>query len=160
GSWSGEPFDHAVLDLAADPKDVTIGSLAVERADERAEGRLRFDVATGRLADIDLHAGGVSLAALARGIGLGVPVSGRLALDVAGAESGGRLAAQGSLHAEGVIVGNEIFDTVDAPLVVEQGVARLDPLTVRSHGLTARLGVVYDLDGARADVDVLEATLD
>ncbi|HEX4825524.1 MAG TPA: translocation/assembly module TamB domain-containing protein [Candidatus Polarisedimenticolaceae bacterium] len=160
GSWSGEPFDHAVLDLAVDPKQIAISRLTVERGQERADGHLRFDAATGHLAEAAIKASGVSIAAVARRFGLTVPVSGRLALDVAGDMIDGAFAAQGTLHAEGIIVGNEIFDTVDAPFVVENGIAHLDPVTVVSHGLEGRLRVAYDLDAARADVDVLEATLD
>jgi outer membrane protein insertion porin family len=157
GSWAKEPFEAAAMDLVVDDRTVSIDRLVVRRGTEGARGRLTIDTASGAIRDVDLHAGGVSLAPLARRLGIDVPISGRMDVDVRGFAVDGVLAAQGSVHADDVIVGREIFDTIDAPIVIEGGIARLDPVTVRGAGVSARARVAYDLETATAQVDVDEA---
>ena len=160
GSYSGEPFSSAVLDLLADATSVAIRRLDVAGEGTTARGHARFDARTGALDEVDLTARGVQLArVLARG-GVEAKITGALDVDLRGTREDGVFAAQGSLFARNVIVDKEIIDTIEGPLRVEGDRVILEPFVARGLGLDVRGGVVYDFEQRQADVTIASARLD
>jgi outer membrane protein assembly complex protein YaeT len=159
GSWSEERFATAGLDLVVDDKTATITRLSVRRDGEGIDGSLTVDLTGEAIAAVDVRARGVRLSSLLPRLGVKAEISGAVDLDLSGHAVDGQLAAQGRLFVAGLVIGREIFQTVEAPVVIESGLARLEPVTIRGHGVLARAGVVYDLEAATARIDLHEATV-
>jgi outer membrane protein insertion porin family len=159
GSWAKEPFDGALLNLVVDDASVNVARLAVSRGAQNLEGHLRMDARTGAYEDVGLRARGVGLADLLEKAGIKAPVDGRLDADLEGARVDGVFAAQGSFHAENVIVGSEILDTVDAPVRIEEGRIILDHVVARGAAVDLDARLIYDLDTAEASIDLDTASL-
>ena len=160
GSYAGEPFASAVLDLDAGDAGVVIRHLDLSGGGQSLAGSARFDAATGAVEEVDLTARAVVLSTLLRTAGVGAGVDGRVDLDLKGVRQGGAFAAQGALSARNVIVGREIFDSVDAPVRIEGDQVMFDPLVARGHGLEAHARVTYDLGTSRAEVELGSASID
>ena len=160
GSYAGEPFDSAILDLAVGQAAVDIRRVELSGDEQSLAGSARFSARNGALDAVDLAARGVGIARLLASAGVADSVDGRVDLDLHGSREGGVFAAEGHVTARNVIVGHEVIDTVDAPVRVEGDQLVLDGIVARSDGLDARLRVSYDLVQSEARVDIDAATID
>jgi outer membrane protein insertion porin family len=160
GSYAGEPFVSATLDLAMGKDAVEIRRVDVSGGGQVLAGSARFDARSGALDDVNLAARGCDIARLLASAGVESSVDGRVDLQLSGTREGGVFAAAGHVTARGVIVGHEIVDTVDAPVRVEGDQVVLDGLVARGHGVEVRASVTYDLAKSEALVDVDAATVD
>ena len=160
GSYSGDTFSRAVLDLAVGDAAIDIRRIEIEGEGTTATGSARFDARTGALDRIDLTARGVQIAQILARAGAGGSVSGRLDVDLRGAREAGVLAAQGSVSARGVIVEKEIIDTLEGPIRVEGDRVILESFVARGLGFEARGGLVYDVGKSEAEVTIASARLD
>jgi outer membrane protein insertion porin family len=160
GSYAGEPFSSAVLDLG-----VGAGGIAIRRLDLSGDGQFlagsaRFDARQGALDDVDIEAKGVGLAKLLASAGVPASVDGRVDLTIRGFRQDGVLAATGQVTARNVIFGHEIVDIVESPVRVEGDLVVLDGLVARGHGFKVGARVIYDLVTREATVDIGSATVD
>jgi outer membrane protein insertion porin family len=160
GSFDGEPFDRAAADIAIDDTAVEIRRLDAAGSAGSVRGGARLAVKDGSLDRIDLSARDVDLARLFATLGIEGPVAGRADVDLRGDRDASGLAAAGSLSARNVIVGREIVDAIEAPILVEAGRVILDGVDARAAGARARARVTYDVAAAQADVEILSARLD
>ena len=160
GSWSGEPFETAVLDLGVDDATVELRRLDVTRGGESVSARLRFDGHDGELGAIDVHGQSVSIATLLAKAGIAVPVEGRLDLTLRGERDAYGLAAQGHATARNVRVGREVFDSIEADVVIEGDLVVLQGVDVRAPGLEAQGRVYYHIASQEADVEIDRASVD
>jgi outer membrane protein insertion porin family len=160
GSYAGEPFDRATLDLGIGNNAVTIRRVDLTGSGQSLAGSVRIDTRTHALDEIDLVARNLGIAKLLTSVGVTAAVDGRVELDLRGYREDGVFAALGHLQAANVIVGHEIIDTVEGPVRIEGDRLVLVPLVAKSDGLDARLSVIYDLANGEATVNVEDATID
>ena len=160
GSYAGEPFAAALLDLGSSPSSVEIRRLEMNDGTASLSGRATFDATTGSADDLEVSARGVSILRLLHHAGVLASVDGLTDLDLRGSRVNGEFAAQGNVSARRVMVEREIIDTIDAPLRIEGSVAVLDGLVARGQGFYARARVRYDFVKEEADVEVLSSRLD
>jgi outer membrane protein insertion porin family len=160
GSYADEPFDTAVLDLTVADDAVEVHRADLSGRGQSVTGSARFDASTGSLAAVDLTAKGVAIPRALAQFHVEAPVDGLVDLTLRGWREGGLFAAQGEVSARNVIVDREIIDSIDAPVRIEGERIILDGLVVRGRGLEAHGRFIYDLDAARADVEVESASID
>ena len=160
GSYAGEPFDKATLDLGIGDNTLTIRRVDLSGHGQFLAGGARLDTRSGALDEVDLEARGVGIAKLLTSAGVEASADGRVDLTLRGSRHQGVFAAQGQVTAQNVIVGHEIVDRVDAPVRVEGDLIVLDGLIARGHGLDARARMIYDLVKGEATVDIDGATID
>src|SRR5262249_4517521 len=139
---------------------VDLRRLDVARGDEAVAARLRFDGKEAALGSIDLSSRSVSIATILAKAGIEAPVDGTLDLTLRGDRDESGLAAAGHATARGVRVGREIFDTVDADLVIEGDLVVLRNVQVRGSGIDARGTVTYHIASKQAEIDVDRAVMD
>lgn len=160
GSYAAEPFASAILDLAVSQSSVEIRRVDLSGDGQFLAGSARFNAKTGALDAVDLAARGVGIAKLLASAGVAGSVDGRIDLTLRGSREHGVFAAVGSLAAKNVIVGHEIVDTVDAPVLIEGDQAVFEGLVARSDGLEARGRVTYAFATNEVGVEIHSATLD
>ncbi len=124
GSYAGEPFASATLDLGVSPAAIDIRRVDLSGAGQSVAGSARFNAKTGALDAVDLSARGVDLARLLANVGSTGSFDGRVDLTLRGSREAGMFAAAGHVTATNVIVGHEIVDTVDAPRTHRRGSSR------------------------------------
>lgn len=159
GSWSGERFDAADVDIAVDDAAVEVKRLDLARGGERASGSLRIDPRTETVDALELHTRGLGIAQLAAKAGLDAPVDGRLDLDLLGFRQGGVFAAAGTASVRAVRVGHETLDVVEGPVRIEGDRLILDGLEARGEVLQGRARVAFDLSNGVAEIDLDRATV-
>ena len=160
GSYAGEPFASAILDLGISPAAVDIRQVDLSGGGQSLTGSARFNAKTGALDAVDLSARGVDIAKLLASAGVAGSVDGRVDLTLRGSREAGLFAAEGHLAATNVIVGHEIVDTVDAPVRIEGDQVVLDGLVARGESLDAHGRVTYDVAKNEVEVAIDAATLD
>jgi outer membrane protein insertion porin family len=160
GSYAGEPFDRAVLDLSSGGRSVELHRVELSGRGQSVAGRARFDAASGGLEDVDLTAKAVAISSALAQLGVKAPVEGLVDLSLRGFRDAGGFAAQGEIKASNVVVGREIVDSIEAPVRIEGDRIILDGLVARGHGLEAHARLSYDLATAHADVDLVSASID
>jgi outer membrane protein assembly complex protein YaeT len=160
GSYAGEPFDRAVLDLSAGGGAVELRRVDLSGGGQSVAGSARFNADSGGLEDVDISAKDVALSSVLTQFGVKVPVDGRADLTLRGWRDADGFAAQGEVKARNVIVGREIVDSIESPVRIEGDRIILDGLVARGHGHEAHARVSYDLATAHADVDLVSATVD
>ena len=160
GSYSGEPYSRAVLDLAAGDSAIEIRNLEIEGEGTTARGSARFDARTGALDAIDVAAREVRVAQLLARAGIKESIGGRLDVELRGTRENGVFAAAGSVSARNVIVEKEIIDSLEGPIRVEGGRVYVEPWVARGLGFVARGGVAYDMEKGEAEVTIAQAKFD
>ena len=160
GSYSGEPFSRAVLDLAVSGTAIEIRKLEIEGEGTTARGSARFDARTGALDAIDLAAREVRIAQMVARAGVDAPITGRVDILLRGSREAGVFAAEGSVSARNVIVNKEIIDSVEGPIRVEGERVYVEPLVARGLGFIVRGGVAYALETGEAEVTIAKAKFD
>ncbi len=160
GSYAGEPFASAILDLGVSPIAVDIRRVELSGGGQFLAGSARFDAKNGALDAIDLTARGVDMARLLASAGVAGSVEGRVEGTLRGSREGGVFAALGHVAAHRVIVGHEIVDTVEAPVRIEGDQVILDGLVARSDGFDASGRVTYAVAKGEVEVEIDAATID
>ena len=160
GSWSGQAFETAALDLGVDDAGVALRRLDVTRGGESVAARLRFDGRDAALGEIDVRGQSISIATILAQAGLSYPIDGRLDLTLRGERDASGLAAQGHATARNVVVGREVLDSIEADVVIEGDLIVLDAVVVRGAGLDARGRVYYHIASRQAEVEIERATID
>ncbi len=155
GSWSGEPFDSAALDLSLSDAEVEIRRLEASEGEQSLTCSARFDVKSRTLEAVDVHGRDLGLKRMMARLGAGDSLlDGRLDVDLEGSREDGLFAAVGHASVHRAIVGREIIDTIEAPLLVEGSQVFIDGAKVRALGLEIDGTIVYDLERARAEIEV------
>jgi outer membrane protein insertion porin family len=160
GSYAGEPFDRAVLDLSVGDRGVEVRRVDLSGRGQSVAGGALFDAVSGGLDEVDLTAKGVAISSVLAQLGVKAPVEGVVDLTLRGSRDGGLFAAQGQMSARNVIVGREIVDSIDAPVRIEGDRVILDGLVARGHGLEATARLIYDLATARVEIELGSASID
>ncbi len=160
GSYSGEAFETARLSIHSDASGLTLRDVDVTGEGTELSGNARFDGATGRLDAVDLRAESLGLARILKRAGAAAQADGRIDVALAGDRRDGVFAAQGKIAGRGIILGKEIFDSIEAPVRVEDDRLILDGIDIRGAGLAIAARVIYDLTQREASVDVLSSRID
>jgi outer membrane protein assembly complex protein YaeT len=160
GSYAGEPFDSAVLDLGVSRNVVDLRRFDVKAGAQSLAGSARLDARTGALDTVDLAARSVGIARLLATAGIAGAVDGRLDLTLRGTREGGVFAALGTLEAMNVVVGHEIVDRVSGPVWIEGDQVILDGLVAEGDGFDARGRVTYAIATGEIGVAIDAAKVD
>jgi outer membrane protein insertion porin family len=159
GAWVGQRFDRAQLVVDVDRDAVALSDVRVVRGEESLEGSARFASGSGDLTAVDVHGRAVRLGPILSGLGVEMPIDGRLDLEVTGDAATGTLLASGRVRLDAATVGKEIVDRVESPLSIEGSVVALPAIEVHGAGVEGRGSATYDLATRESHIELEPLTL-
>jgi outer membrane protein insertion porin family len=160
GAWGGQPFDRAALDLTLDDGRLDLRAIGIETGPESLSGSLYWDLEEPLPERVELRATDLEVETARELLGLDLDLAGQLAgeLSLTNGPDGPR--GGGSLVWTGGAAFGEPLERASAQIVIEAGLARLEPIFVAGPAVRADAVLAWDLEAGTGRLDLLSAELD
>jgi len=160
GSFAGQGFDRMEIDVGLRPDDLSLRHVEIVDGERSVLGRAKIDQEPFRLAEIDVEARRLDIAALLPLVNLETDVEGELTGHLRAGTVEGGLRGAGSLRLNSGRWFGEPFDEITTDVRVASDRFHLEGLRVLAPALTAQGSAILDQREMSAAVEIEQAVVE